>query len=284
MVKTILVTGATGQQGGATVRALVESNKTVKEPFSILALSRNPTSDASIALGKLENVEVVKGDLNEPDSIDQLFEAHGPIYGVFSVQSTFVPGEETAQGNALADLAAKHKVQHFVYTSTDYSGLAPHPVPHYEAKRLIEEHIHGLDLEWTIIRPGGFMSTFHWPPLLAAITTMLRKDRRFPVIDVGDIGRAVATIFSDKESFVGKTIHLDGDEPTPSDVVEIFKELTGRDISAKEPPDLGFPPMEKALKTINEHAYIGTPEETKKYFPWVKDLRTFVSENFPKEA
>src|SRR5881392_3155793 len=105
----ILVTGATGQQGGAVARELLARKHTVR------AMTRKPDSDAAKALAR-QGAEVVKGDLDDAESLRRALQG---AWGVFAVQNTWeagVEGEE-AQGKRIAELARKAGVQHYVYTS-----------------------------------------------------------------------------------------------------------------------------------------------------------------------
>jgi len=68
--KLIAVVGATGQQGGAVVRALQASNQ-----FKVRALTRNPAKHRSLA------DEVVEADLNRPETLASAFDgAHGVFF------------------------------------------------------------------------------------------------------------------------------------------------------------------------------------------------------------
>ncbi|WWC85974.1 uncharacterized protein L201_000845 [Kwoniella dendrophila CBS 6074] len=139
MGRTILITGATGQQGGATLRSLVEHNKSTSNPINLLALTRNATSDKAKPLSSLPNVKVIQGDLTKKDEIEKIFEDE-KIDSVFSIQDNF-QGNEVEQGTNLTEVAIKYNVKHFVYTGVDLAGQNPSLVPHFETKRQIEEHL-----------------------------------------------------------------------------------------------------------------------------------------------
>ena len=55
--RTVLITGATGKQGGATARALAGKG------FKLRAMTRNPDSDAAKAVASATGAELVRGDL-----------------------------------------------------------------------------------------------------------------------------------------------------------------------------------------------------------------------------
>jgi uncharacterized protein YbjT (DUF2867 family) len=85
MSKVIIVTGATGKQGGATIRALLESPKASE--FTLVAVTRSPDGGSAKKLAE-KGVKIVKGDLAD---VPAIFEAvknvtSEPIWGVFSIQ------------------------------------------------------------------------------------------------------------------------------------------------------------------------------------------------------
>ena len=103
MSRAILVSGATGKQGGALVNTLIQENA----PFEILALTRDATSASAQKLAKKSpKIKLVQGDLS---NIDAVFAAAKeatslPIWGVFSVQvcrsdSRRVPGTTSINTN-----------------------------------------------------------------------------------------------------------------------------------------------------------------------------------------
>ena len=107
--KLILVTGATGTQGGAVARHLL------KKGFKVRAFTRDDTKPAALELKKLV-AELFKGDLADKDSISK---AVSGVYGVFSVQNFWEHGydKEVLQGKNIADVAKNAGVKHFVYSS-----------------------------------------------------------------------------------------------------------------------------------------------------------------------
>lgn len=154
----ILVTGATGRQGGAVIRALLASSTS----FQILALTRDTTSPSSLKLAKL-GIRLIQGNQDDPNAI---FASAGvPIDGVFSTQVPDGKGQneesEIRQGCGMWDAAQKAGVKHFVLTSADRHGFQPTPIPHFASKHAIEEHIMKTSTpegtKWTFLRPVTFM-------------------------------------------------------------------------------------------------------------------------------
>src|SRR5829696_2881793 len=148
--RLILVTGATGQQGGAAARHLLANG------WRVRGLTRNPASDKAQALVAL-GAEVVEGDLYDRTSVDTALQG---AYGVFSVQNFWLPDVgaegEVRQGQLLADAAHAAGIKHFVYTSVGGAERAT-GIPHFDSKWAIEQHIAALGLPATVLRPVFFM-------------------------------------------------------------------------------------------------------------------------------
>src|SRR5215216_6032667 len=102
--KIILVTGATGRQGGATAGHLLTNG------WRVRALTRDPNKPAAQTLQQA-GAEVIQGDYDDWASLEAAM--HG-VYGVFSVQASV---DEVRQGKQIADVAKAASVQHFVYSS-----------------------------------------------------------------------------------------------------------------------------------------------------------------------
>src|SRR6202043_3016262 len=107
--RTILITGVTGNQGGAVANALKGTG------FHLRGLTRKPDSERAAALAR-NGVDIVKGDLDDEATLRRALTG---VWGVFSVQNAAEAGieREEAQGKRLAALAREAGVEHFVYTS-----------------------------------------------------------------------------------------------------------------------------------------------------------------------
>lgn len=84
-MSAVLITGATGKQGGSLIRNLIARNA----PFEVLAVTRNPNSASAQKLKNLSsNIKLVQGDLDNPASIFQNAQrlTSSSIWGVYSVQ------------------------------------------------------------------------------------------------------------------------------------------------------------------------------------------------------
>src|SRR5882762_2270686 len=181
----ILVTGATGQQGGAVARELLARKHTVR------AMTRKSDSDAAKALAR-QGAEVVKGDLNDSESLRRALQG---AWGVFAVQNTWeagVEGEEQ-QGKRIAELARRAGVQHYVYTSVG-SAHRRTGIPHFENKWRVEQTVRKLAFpSYAILRPVFFMENFQsawFKPGLdeGKLMIAVRADTPLQMIAGDDIG------------------------------------------------------------------------------------------------
>ncbi len=227
--KIILVTGATGQQGGAVARSLLRQGHKVR------ALTRNPNKAAGLAKA---GAEIVKGDLTDKATCERALQGTD---GVFAV-STFIEAGmdvEVQQGITLADAAKKANVKHFVYTSVG-SANRNTGVPHFDTKWKVEQHISQLGLPATILRPVWFMEnfgTYFLPSPEGVLVVPLRPDKKLHMIAVQDIGEFGAAAFLRPAEFIGQAIDLAGDEMTPPEVAAHLSRTMGRPIQFQQMPD-----------------------------------------------
>lgn len=234
MDKTILVTGATGSQGGALIPLLINQG------FKIRALTRDPSKPSAQALSAL-GVEVVAGDMDNEASLEAACEG---CYGVFSVQNFWEKGvgheREVEQGCKLARAAKKADIKHFVQTSVANCDRSP-GVLHFESKYKIEQYIDSLKLPRTFLREVFFLDNFTLPVLstgekkemdpywiIPTIVAMLDKNTRFHMIAVEDIAWFAADVFSHPELYMGKALDVAGDLLTPAEMKAIFHKVTGK--------------------------------------------------------
>jgi len=220
--RLVLVTGATGKQGGAVARHLAGKG------FKIRAMTRKADSDAARALAAA-GAEVVKGDLDDAASLEAALTG---AWGAFAVQNTWeagVEGEEE-QGKRFATLARKVGVQHFVYSSVG-SAHRQTGIPHFENKWRIEETIRGLGFpSRVIIRPVFFMENLTTPWFLNGDKLCAAMDPKtvLQMIAVDDIGKYGARAFTDASALSGREIDLAGDAVSMPEAVKILSGGLGR--------------------------------------------------------
>ncbi|KAI1267814.1 NAD(P)-binding protein [Xylariaceae sp. FL1019] len=246
MSRVILVTGATGKQGGAVINALL--SETRYKPI-ILAVTRDSESPQAQSLAaKSPYIKLVQGNL---DDVPALFKeaqrvSSEPVWGVYSVQSSLGRGitvdSEVRQGKAMIDESLAAGVQHFVYSSVERGGDAeswdnPTTVPHFQSKYQIEHHLRdaaqGRSMTWTILRPVAFMDNlapgFPTKVFLAALRNQMgEKPNQW--VATRDIGIFAAKAFEDPEHWNHRAVGLAGDELTFEQLSLSFEKATGHPV------------------------------------------------------
>jgi uncharacterized protein YbjT (DUF2867 family) len=225
---TILVTGATGQQGGAAVRRLHEKG------LSVRALTRDPEKPQARTLVG-HGTEVIRGDLNDQVSLTRAVDG---VDGVYSVQAGDGVEAEVRQGINLADAAKRSRIDLFVYSSVAAADQKT-GIPSFESKFQIEEHIRGTGLTYTILRPAFFME--NWlrmrdPIEQGTLAMPLKPETRLQMIAVDDIGEFVALAFQRPGHWKGRAIELAGDELSMAEVAQGFSRMAGREVRYQQVP------------------------------------------------
>ena len=229
---SVLVTGATGNQGGAVVKALLN------EGHQVRALTRNPQSPAATKLAA-QGVEVVKGDFDDPQSLAAALTGIDTFYIMGSPMEVGVEGE-TLQGIALANAAKTANVGHLIYGSVANADKNT-GIPHFDSKYRVEQHIRSLGLPFTISAPVFFMDNVIAPWAIdslksGAIAQALPGDRMLQQISVESIGRFVAALVSRREAVFGMRFDIADDELTGHNMANVISKTAGRQIQYQ-----GFP-------------------------------------------
>jgi uncharacterized protein YbjT (DUF2867 family) len=239
--KLVLVTGATGSQGGSVVRALLEQGHQVR------GMTRNVASPVSKQLRK-QGVEVVAGDFTDQDS---LVRAASGVDTIFTMTTPFEEGvaRETAQGITITEAAKAAGVGHLVYSSVASADRAT-GIPHFESKYEVEKHIVSSGVPNTIIAPVYFMDNLVQPWTLPTLrqgklALAMPATRPLQQISVADIGAFAAAVIERREAVFGHRFDIAGDELSGDDSVVILSKVTSRKFVYE-----GFPP--EALRAQSE--------------------------------
>jgi len=222
--RKVLVTGATGTQGGEVVRALGESGHDVK------ALTRDANSDRAGAL-TARGATVVAGDFTDPDTLIRAAEG---VDTMFIMTTPFEAGTdaETQQGITAIDAAKTAGVGHVVFSSVGDANNNT-GIPHFESKFKIEQHLSASGLPFTIMAPVYFMDNIlgPWGGLSAdKLTAALPAGRKLQQIATSNIGDFAASLIERRDSVFGKRFDIAGDEVAMDTVAAILTKVAGRDI------------------------------------------------------
>ncbi|KZL67979.1 nucleoside-diphosphate-sugar epimerase family protein (NmrA-like family protein) [Colletotrichum tofieldiae] len=232
----ILVVGATGRTGSATISALTS----LPNPPNILALTRSPSSPRSKSLlaSATSSITLAEGTPEHPTPI---FAAHSPISAIYLVT---VPPADEAQAIPLIDAAIANSVPHIVFSSVDRGGddaswENPTAVPHFAAKHRVELHLRdkarGTATRWTILRPTGFMDNYGpsagaMGPVMGGLWATMPRDRKMQLVSARDIGLLAARALMDgpQGGWANRTLGLAGDEISFAEAEEVFQRVVGR--------------------------------------------------------
>ncbi|TMB97178.1 MAG: NmrA/HSCARG family protein [Chloroflexi bacterium] len=224
----VLVTGATGKQGGHLVRALLGRG------HSIRALTRKPESAGAAALAA-RGVTIVTGDFEDQGSLERA--ARG-VDTVFAMSTPFERGAQTETREGInivrAASAAGVGVSHLVYSSVAGADRAT-GIPHFDSKFEVEKEIRRSGVPFTIVAPVFFMENFLADWLAAgiakgSIAMALPATRRLQQIAVADIAQFTALVIERRESFLGKRIDIASDELTVATAAAAISEASGQHI------------------------------------------------------
>ncbi len=281
---TVLVTAATGRQGGATARALLADGK-----VSVRVLVRNPDAPAAQALAAA-GAELIVGDLDQPASLRA---ACAGARAVFSMQSPLLTAEgvdhskELPQGKNLVEAALAAGVRSFVHTAT--SGVGDHRQvegwaegrwksheTYWENKLATCELVKSAGFErWAIVLPATFMDHPMLDPAGFAdgrrLVTVVRTDRPIELIAPEDIGKAAAAAITDPDKFHGVTLQLAGELLTLPQIVETLSRLDDKDYvvqfaTPEEAVEAGLhPAIAQGMTYVNFAPVLARPEIARSY-------------------
>lgn len=277
--RLVVVTGATGRQGGAVTRHLLADGRRVR------ALTRDPASPAAGRLAAA-GAEVVRADMAD---IATLRPAFAGAYGVFSVQNPMISGldAEVQQGRTVGDAAAEAGVRHVVYGSA--GPAAPGTgVGQWESKVTVRSHLESLGLPLTVLRPMAFMELMtdkdFYPPVSMwhLMPKLIGGDRPLPWLCADDLGAVAARAFAEPDRFIGADLPLAADVRTLDECRALWLSATGR-------KPRGFPmplwlfekftgkDLTAMWRWLHTHPVDADPDATRSIVPAAKTVREWLA-------
>ncbi|MFE5242456.1 MULTISPECIES: NmrA family NAD(P)-binding protein [unclassified Streptomyces] len=245
----VLVTGATGRQGGATARALLAQGTPVR------ALVRDPSTPRARAVEEL-GAGLVVGDLTEPATLEAAVDG---VRAVFSVQMPAYTGQgfdfagEVGQADNLMTIARAAGVEQFVQSST--SGVGQHvEAPGWAegrwavmqaplgTKAAIQDRLRELDFpHWTLLKPSFFMENFepsmrfYFPRgVEGGLVTVVKPGTHLALVAAKDVGRAAAAAVSAPAEFHRVELELASDYLTMTEIAKILSDALGVPLTAPD--------------------------------------------------
>lgn len=227
--KTVLVTGITGQQGGAAARQLLAHQFTVK------GLVRDKNKEAAKSAQQL-GATLVEGNLEDIDSLKRALQGVDAVFAVTAAGPGIPKEQEIEQAVNIAALSHDAGVSHFVFTSS-FASNEETGVSFLDSKREIEKYIRGSGMPYTILQPGGFMENFKNMWFQGdRISTPVKDSVKFPMISARDIGEFAAIALDKPNEFIGKTLPIAVEILSLAEMAETFSRVLGRKIRYEQQP------------------------------------------------
>jgi uncharacterized protein YbjT (DUF2867 family) len=229
---TVLVAGATGRQGGAVARLLLEKGHRVR------ALTRRPGSQAAAGLHVL-GADVVEGDLDDGAAVRRAADGADAFF-LMTTPFQEGPVAEARQGRRAAEAARDAGVGHLVYSSVGGADRGT-GIPFFDSKHEVESYLHELGLPFTVVAPTFFMENLFVPASLAALragvlSLPLSPGRKLQMVPLADIAAFVRVVLERPAAFRGARVELASDELTGPEAAAVLARVTGRAMEYRETP------------------------------------------------
>ncbi|RGP81004.1 hypothetical protein FLONG3_793 [Fusarium longipes] len=245
MSKILTVFGATGNQGGSVVRAILNDPALSKE-FKIRGITRDVSKPAAKDLAS-KGVEVIAADMNTAEQVAPAVKDAHTVFLVTNYWETSSGNGEIAQGKAVADACKTAGVKQLVFsslldTNKISNGRLKH-IKHFEGKAEIEEYIRQINVPATFVLPGFFASN---------LFTSIRKNSdgsyawalpadgektQVPMFDVQeDMGKFVKAAIKNFPGTLNKRVFAATDYYTPNRIVSEFSQVMGKPATFNQVP------------------------------------------------
>jgi len=273
-VRPVAVIGATGQQGGATVDALLKSGVKVR------AAVRDPEASKAVALAD-RGVELAKVDLSSSDSVRALFDGASAAFAMTTMTGPDGVDGEVFHGRVIARAAEQAHLPFLVYSSV--GGVERDSgVPHFESKNRVEQYLRDA-IPVAFVRPTWFMENLPGKLELGDVGVRLvlplREDLSLQMVTVRTIGSvAAAFLMNPPES--GSAIEIAGDDLTGEQMAARLTERLGVPTTFVRQPvgDVTDEDQAAMWRWLNDPpAYQADIEATRKLDPDAEDLAQWLA-------
>lgn len=202
----VVVCGATGNQGGAVVEALLRRGR-----FMVRALVRDPRKAAALAS---RGAELVKGDLTDTESLVRAFAGAAGVFGVTQPWSSDYRKadveKELIQGRSLVEAASRAQIN-LVLSTVLLGDHKPTGIPHVDSKIEIEKIAQKLARRLIILGPGSFLDNIgqpYYPVRKGRVRGFVDADAKVPLVACRDIGEAATELLENFDTHAGRRINL----------------------------------------------------------------------------
>ena len=277
--RPVVVSGATGKQGGAVAARLLERGHRVR------ALTRNPAKDSAQALSAA-GAEVVQADLEDRASLDRALEGAAALFSVQDFLEAGVDAEQR-QGFNLTDAAAVSSLEHIVYSGASTMDRNT-GVPHLDSKWEVEKRVRAMDKAWTVFRPAAFMENWAWDRETIQAEGVMnlpgRPDMVYRQVSVKDIAAMAVIAFEQPSLWIGNIAPLAGDALTPPEMAATFSRVTERNVKyAQLDWDMCMSTQGEELtlmyRYFDEFGMDGAPEQLRHWHPGALTFEAFLRQD-----
>jgi uncharacterized protein YbjT (DUF2867 family) len=232
--KVIAVIGATGQQGGGLVKAILDDPS---GGFKARALTRHPSKASSL---ESEGADVVKFDMDDPSTHGPALEGAFGLFVVTNYWEHFSVEKEKAQAKSIAEAAEKAGVKHIIWSTLEGTNeffdsleeserpnkLGDYYVPHFDGK-------HECDAYFPAKKTTKLYTSVYLENLAGMVQDGVlcnnMGDSPLPVIATEDIGKCAYGIFKAGHKYMGKDVYIAGDVLSCDNMMRIAWDVTGRE-------------------------------------------------------
>ncbi|KAF4540339.1 Family transcriptional regulator [Lasiodiplodia theobromae] len=270
MSKLITVFGATGNQGGSVIKAILADSVLSKE-FKIRGITRDVSKPAAQALTS-KGVEMTAADLSSKPSLQGALKGSHTVFLVTNYWETANAEVEITQGKNVADVSKELGVQHLIFSSllhvTETSGGKLKHVPHFDGKAEIERYIKNSGVPCSFFLPGYFMSNYksqlkEGEDGVVTLAYPVSAAARFPLLDIAeDTGKFVKAIIKNRDRLLGAHVYGAADYYTPEQILSEYAEVTGkttRFVQVSNEQYMKFLPEPIAEEMLENHLFIESP-------------------------
>ncbi|MEI2748225.1 MAG: NmrA/HSCARG family protein [Ferruginibacter sp.] len=264
----VLVTGATGAQGGSVAKALLNEAR-----YTVRVLTRDRHSLKAKALEEA-GAEICEGDFENPESLDIALKDCDAVFGVTNFWEHFE--NEYRQGKNLIDAVKKAQINHFVFhTLPDYNRLSQgkFQVPHCDLKARLQHYAASLGIPSTFIHVAFYFENFiNFFPLQLEPDGKYyfgfpQGDTPLAMTSIEDLGPVVCSILKNPGAYIGRTVGLVAEDDPCEIYAETMSRVLGKEINYRYIPRdeyaaLGFPGADE-LANMFEVQRLFIPERKK---------------------
>jgi uncharacterized protein YbjT (DUF2867 family) len=244
--KIIAVVGATGAQGGALVRAILND---ANSEFIPRAITRDVNSDNAKELARM-GAQLARGDVDDAQSLRKAFEGAYGAYCVTFYWAHFSPDKEAASARNMAEASKAAGIEHAIWSTLEDTRkwiplsddrmptlMGRYKVPHFDAKGASNHWFTDVGVPTTFL-----LTSFYWDNLIhfgmgpkkgpdgKLAFTLPMGDKKLPGIAVDDIGKCAYGVFKRGAEFFGRTIGIAGDHLTGAQMAASLARALGQDV------------------------------------------------------